>query len=290
VAEDRLRFDFTHVGKVPQEALEKAEKIINDEILKNIPLEVHHLPQEEAKRRGAICFFGEKYGDVVRVVEIPGFSHEFCGGTHCRATGDIGFLQIVSEGAVASGVRRIEAITGEKAYQRAKENEMTLLHLSTLLKTSPDNVTESLQSLLQKVKQVERLQQNWNKEAAGNFVEAWIQGAETVGSVWLVARAIAEADPGTLRSLWDRIKVKFKRGIAVLWSVKEGKLLLVIGVTHDLVKEGWDASQLIKTAADWVGGSGGGKKDLAQAGGKKPERVEKAIAALKEEINRFKKP
>ncbi len=289
VAEDRLRFDFTHVGKVPQEALEKAEKIVNDEILKNIPLEVHQLPQEEAKRRGAICFFGEKYGDVVRVVEVPGFSQEFCGGTHCRATGDIGFLQIVSEGAVASGVRRIEAVTGEKAYQRAKENEMTLRGLAALLKTSPDNVTESLRRLLQKVKQVERLQQSWNKEAVGDFVEAWIQGAETVGPVQLVARAIAEADPGTLRSLWDRIKVKLKRGIAVFWTIKEGKLSLVIGVTHDLVKEGWDASQLIQPAADWVGGSGGGKKDLAQAGGKKPERVEKAIAALKEEIIRFKK-
>ncbi len=289
VAEDRLRFDFTHVGKVPQEALEKAEKIVNDEILKNIPLQVHQLPQEEAKRRGAICFFGEKYGDVVRVVEIPGFSQEFCGGTHCRATGDIGFLQIVSESAVASGVRRIEAITGEKAYQHAKENEIALRQIAALLKTSPDKVAESLQRLLQKMKQVERLQQNWNKSADGDFVEAWIKRAEAIGSVHLVARAVEEADPGILRSLWDQIKVKFKRGIAVLWSVKEGKLSLVIGVTHDLVKEGWDASQLIKLLADWIGGSGGGKKDLAQAGGKKPECIEKAIAALKEEITRFKK-
>jgi len=143
-----------------------------------------------------------------------------------------------------------------------------------------------LQKVLQQMKQMEKLQKNWGKESAGDFVEAWVKGAETIGSVSLVSRIVEEGDPSLLRSLWDRMKGKFRRGIGIFWSIRKGKISILLGVTPDLIKEDWDATQLIVSFANIVGGSGGGRKDLAQAGGKRPEQLEKALKMLKEQILR----
>ena len=287
VAEERLRFDFTHIGKISEEDIRRVETLVNQQILKNIPLQVHHLPTEEAKKRGAIAFFGEKYGQIVRVVEVPSFSQELCGGTHCRATGDIGFFHIVSEGTIGSGLRRIEAVTGEKAYELFMTHEIKLNQIAEILKTTPDNIITALEKTLHRLKKLESLQQKWSDGKIEEAITQWLQFAVSVGAIQVIYRYVESADPTLLRNLWDKIKVRIKKGIVCLGSIQDEKISLILGITDDLSKEHWDARQLIKPLAELMGGSGGGRKELAQAGGKRPDQFEKGLTALKEHITQL---
>ncbi len=281
VAPDRLRFDFTHFAAINEETLQKIETLVNDRIQQNIPLETEEMAAEEAFKTGATALFEEKYGDSVRVVAIEDFSKELCGGTHTDRTGDIGLFKIVSEGSVAAGVRRIEAVTGTVALGLAQKAFHTLNTLAETLKTKPDELMARVQKIMTHQKALE-------KELAAIKTKAQVQASDQVLSdihvvdgVSVLAQEVSVDTPAALRDLADNLKARMKSGIIVLGSKANGKVLLVAVVTKDHL-ETYHAGRILKEVAALVGGGGGGRPDMAQAGGSKPEKLTEALAAVYE--------
>jgi alanyl-tRNA synthetase len=279
VAPDRLRFDFVHFSAVTREQQLEIERIVNEQVLKNTPVQTEVKGTQEAIAAGAMALFGEKYGDTVRVVSIPGFSTELCGGTHVRATGDIGLFAIVSEAGVAAGVRRIEAITGMESVRAFQRDRDELARSAAALNARPGDLTGRIAALHDENKRLAReLQQAKMKAALGGGAAGQQDEAIDVAGVKLVAREVSGLDKDGLRALVDRHRDQIRSGVVVLASPSDGKVAVVVGVTPDLTKK-VPAGKVVKELAAIVGGGGGGRPDFAEAGGKDPSKIGEMLAA-----------
>ena len=279
VAPDRLRFDFVHFQPVTPEQIERIERIVNEQIYRNTPVTTEVRSTQEAIAAGAMALFGEKYGDNVRVVSVPGFSMELCGGTHVSATGDIGFFAIVAESGVAAGVRRIEAVTGAGAVEWAQHQRAALQRIVGALHVSEDQAVAAVERLQSDAKRSAReISQLKTKLAMGGGASAEADDTVEVAGVKLARRKVADFDKDALRGLADSLKEKIKSGVVVLASANDGKVQIVVAVTPDLTGR-VKAGQVVKEIAPIVGGGGGGRPDFAEAGGKQPEKIDEMLAA-----------
>ena len=281
MAPDRLRFDFVHTGPVTRDQLLAVERIVNEAVLKNTPVQTEVRKTEEAIAAGAMALFGEKYGDSVRVVAVPGFSVELCGGTHVRATGDIGLFAIVSEGGVSAGVRRIEAVTGLDSLGLLQRNRDELSALAGELNTRPGELAARIRVLQDENKRLAReLQQAKMSAALGGGAAAAADDTTEIAGIKLVAREVAGLDKDGLRALVDKQRDRIKSGVVVLAAPSDGKVTIVVGVTPDLVKK-VPAGDVVKQLAPIVGGRGGGRGDFAEAGGKDASKIGEMLAAAR---------
>ena len=288
VNEDRLRFDFTHFSAMTPEELQKVEDIVNEQISKGLDVIAKNMPIEEAKKTGAQALFGEKYGDIVRVVNMSDFSIEFCGGTHVKNTSEIMAFKIISESGVAAGVRRIEALTSDGLMKYYAQIEETLKNAAHLLKTTPDNLADKITHMMAENKslhgEVESLKSKMAQEAAGNVMDQ----VKEIKGVKLLAAQLDGIDMNGLRDLGDQFKAKLGEGVVVLASANDGKVSLMVTATDGAMKQGAHAGNLVKGIAGCVGGGGGGRPNMAQAGGKNPagipDALEKAAEVLESQI------
>ncbi len=280
VAPDRLRFDFVHTGTIAADDLEAIERIVNTQIVRNAGVQTDVKRTDEAMALGAMALFGEKYGETVRVVDVPGFSLELCGGTHCRATGDIGLFAIVSEGGVAAGVRRVEAVTGEGAVALLQTERRQLQAVSTELHVTPAEAAEAVGKLQGEIKRLQKALHEARMKAALGAAAGPGAGQAThlVGDAKVVTRRVDGVDRSALRELVDQIKADVGSGVVVLAAEAEGKVTFVVGVTADLTKR-VKAGDLVKRLGPIVGGGGGGRPDFAEAGGRQPEQIDALLAA-----------
>ncbi len=276
VAPDRLRFDFTHFSQPDSETLEKIETLVNEKILENLPVQTVEMESEEAFKTGATALFEEKYGDRVRVVSLAEFSKELCGGTHSHRTGDIGLFKIVGESSVASGIRRIEALTGTAALNYVQKNLKRLQDAALLLKEHPDAVTHRLEKILSHQKVLEKELDRLKAGIAAQSVEWSVEDTKTIEGIRVLVKKVSVDKPAALRDLADRFREKLKSGIVILGSTDTSKALLIVVVSKDLTDR-FHAGKIIKEIASVVGGSGGGRPDMAQAGGSRPERLDEAL-------------
>ncbi len=279
VGADRLRFDFTHFEGVKPEKLRQIEGMVNQKILENLDVSKQEMSFDEAKKKGAMAFFSEKYGDRVRVIDVPGFSIELCGGTHVNRTGDIGLFKIISEASVASGVRRIEAVTGEGSLAQVKQKEDTLKEISQLLKSSETELTAKIHSLVDELKMKERELSSLKSKLAGSLVDEVLATKKDVKGVQLLVARTDELDPEGMRQLIDTLKAKLGSGVIVLGNGKPDQIAFIAGVTKDLIGK-VKAGDIVKEVAKITGGGGGGRPDLAQAGGKDASKVDEALKAV----------
>ena len=282
VNDERLRFDFSHFSAMTPEELQRTEDMVNDSISRSLQVIAKNMPIEEARKTGAQALFGEKYGDIVRVVNMSDYSIEFCGGTHVANTGEIGAFKIISESGVAAGVRRIEALTskGLMKYYAALEEKMH--EAAKLLKATPDNLTEKITHLQAENKElyseVESLKSKLAKDAMGDVMSQ----VEEVNGVKVLAVSVEDMDMNGLRDLGDQLKEKLGEGVVVIASAAGGKVSLMATATDGAMKKGAHAGNLIKAIASCVGGGGGGRPNMAQAGGKNPAGIPDALAKVKE--------
>ncbi len=280
VAPDRLRFDFTHHGPIKPEALDAIELAVNRGIWAAVPVRTEQRPYKEAVAEGAMALFGEKYGDVVRVVKIPGLSVELCGGTHVRNTGEIAIFKIVGETGVAAGVRRIEAVTGPRAFEVLREREHTLARVGELLRATPDSAVKRVQALLEERKALEKRLEEAMK-GGGDQVKQLLSGAATVDGLRLVGAALRVPDVKALQTLGDALREQLGSGVAALGAtLDDGKHTLLVVATDDARDRGVRADAVIKELARVAGGRGGGKPHMAQAGIPDAARLPEALAAL----------
>ncbi len=277
VAPNRLRFDFAHFAPVRPGQLEEVEAIVNERVRADAPVQTKIMGVSEAIQEGALAFFGDKYGEEVRVVEIDTFSKELCGGTHCRHTGEIGLFKLVSEGGVAAGVRRIEAQTGEGAYELLKQRETELRALADILKTNPADVVTKARKLVTALKEKEEELEKLKARVASGGTGGGGGETRMVAGVPVYIQRVDGLETNDLRSLADQVRDKLKSGIVVLGSVKDNKAALLVAVTKDLAAR-FPAGELIKPLAVEIGGTGGGRPEMAQAGGKQIERLDAALA------------
>lgn len=288
VNEDRLRFDFTHFSALTAEELEKVENLVNESIANALYVDIKNMPIEEARKTGAQALFGEKYGDIVRVVNMGDYSIEFCGGTHVQNTSEIMAMKIISETGVAAGVRRIEALTSKGLLKYYDALERKMREAAKLLKASPENLGDKIQHLISENKalhgEVESLKSKMTQDAAGDILDQ----VKEVAGIKLLAAALDDIDMNGLRDLGDQFKEKLGEGVVVLASANSGKVNLMVTATDGAVKKGAHAGNLIKAIAGCVGGGGGGRPNMAQAGGKNPngisEALEKAAEILKGQL------
>ncbi len=283
VAPDRLRFDYTHFSPLSEEEIEKVEEIVNSRIRENLPVGVSHIPYKEAIQTGAMALFGEKYGDVVRLVQVGDISAELCGGTHTGRSGDIGLFKILSETGVASGVRRIEAATGPGAWRAVKKEEAELREVSALLKAKPGELVERVQRILKQQRELERDFQALQVKMASGKSKDLVSSAREVKGVRILSAQVEAKDPKSLREMADRLKDQIKSGIVLLGAQGDGKVMLLCAVTPDLAGK-YPAQKLIKEIAQMVGGTGGGRPDMAQAGGTKTDGLAGALEKIYELI------
>jgi len=280
VAPDRLRFDFSHFQAMTPEEISAVERLVNAEIRRNAAAETRIMKQDEAVAAGAMALFGEKYDDEVRVLRIGEFSMELCGGTHVARAGDIGLFRIVSEGGVAAGIRRIEAVTGEDALDTVNATDLTLKRVAGLVRATAVDAEDKVRQLLDRQRKLEReIAQLKSKLASGQGVDL-ASGAVSIGAAKLVAARVEGADGKSLREAVDQLKAKLGSAVIVLGaSTEDGKVTLVAGVTPDLVAK-VKAGEIVGVVAAKVGGKGGGRPDFAQAGGTHPEALDEALASV----------
>jgi alanyl-tRNA synthetase len=287
VAPERFRFDFTHFAALTEEELLEIETRVNEAIRENRPLRVQVMGFEEALRAGAVALFEEKYGDTVRLVEILDFSKELCGGTHTERTGDIGTFLIVQETSVAAGVRRIEAMTGRHALAYWQKQRETLSAAARRLKSLPEEVPEKVERLLAHNKDLEKQLEALKASLTARKSADLLDQAQEIGGAKVLVSRVEATSPKALRELNDRFKERIPSGVVVLGAAHDGKVFLLVGVTKDLTPK-VHAGDLIKEVAQVVGGSGGGRPDMAQAGGSRPEKLEEALekaqAILREKL------
>ncbi len=279
VAPDRLRFDFSHYEPVSTGQLQAIEDLVNHEIRRNLPAQTDHMTYDDAIASGAMALFGEKYGDKVRVLRLGDFSVELCGGTHVERTGDIGVFKIIHEGGIASGVRRIEAVTGEGALHWIDANQRALGNLAGMLRSTPDQAAARVEQLLRRTKELEKELAAARQALATGQATDHAAAIEEVAGIKVLATRMDGADAKTLREAVDRFKDKLQNGVVVLGSVDDGKVRLAAGVTKnntDRIRAG----DLIKPVAEQVGGKGGGRPDFAQAGGTDPSRLDQALKSV----------
>jgi len=277
VGPQRLRFDFTHFQAVTAEELRKIEQEVNRQILRNLPVVPAITDLETAKEKGAVALFGEKYGDEVRMIQVGDYSLELCGGTHVQATGEIGVFKILSEGSVAAGVRRIEAVVGSEALAYIHAQEDVLQQLQAKLQSKAEQLPEQVERLLETNRALEKELAELKKQNLLGSLDALLSSAEKVGQASLVVAEVAAEDPEELRELGDRIRDRLNP-VAVLLGAKSGdKVLFVSMVSKPLAQAGVHAGNVVKKAAQICGGGGGGRPDMAQAGGRLPEKLAEAL-------------
>ena len=282
VSEKELRFDFNHFEAVSQEDLQKIEQIVNDHVNEFLPVNTLETSVDEAKKMGAMALFGEKYGDVVRVVCCGDWSIELCGGTHVSNTGQVGCMKILSEGGVASGVRRITAVTGAGVLASAHQADAVIANVAESLKSRPNQVETRAAGLIDELKATKKELEEFKKAAMGSEVDEIVASAKQIGDVRLITKEFADYNIGDLRTLSDDIKKDNKGIVMVFATVTGGKVTMLVSVTDDLLEKGVHAGKLIKQIAAKVGGGGGGKADMAQAGGKNPAGISDAFNLAEE--------
>lgn len=284
VNEDRLRFDFSHFSAMTAEELQKVEEIVNEQIVAGLPVKVENMPIEEARKTGAQALFGEKYGDVVRVVNMGDYSIEFCGGTHVKNTNEIMAFKILSESGVAAGVRRIEALTSKGLIRYYDNLEKKLNEAAKVLKATPDNLAEKIAHLTAENKalhsEVESLKSKLAQDAMGDVIDQ----VQEIKGVKLLAAEVDGVDMNGLRDLGDQLKEKLGEGVVVLASGNDGKVSLMVTATDAAMKQGAHAGNLVKAIAGLVGGGGGGRPNMAQAGGKNPAGIQEALKKAAEAL------
>ena len=282
VTPDRLRFDFAHFQAMTADEIAQVEALVNKEIQAGLEVRTDVMDVEEAKKSGAMALFGEKYDQKVRVVSMGDFSKELCGGTHVANTGNIMLFKIVSESGIAAGVRRIEALTGNGVLEYYKKQEELLHEAAKALKANPAEIVEKIGHLQGEVKALSSENESLKSKLAQGALGDVMDQVEEVKGVKLLATSIEDVDMNGLRELGDNLKEKLGEGVIVLASQKDGKVFLVAMVTDEAQKAGAHAGNLIKAIAGCVGGGGGGRPNMAQAGGKNPAGIPEAVAKVKE--------
>ncbi|SDN00124.1 alanine--tRNA ligase [Sediminibacillus halophilus] len=277
VTTDRLRFDFSHFGSISNEELDRVEQLVNEKIWASVPVAIDYHPINEAKKMGAMALFGEKYGDIVRVVQVGDYSIELCGGCHVVNTAEIGLFKVTAESGIGAGTRRIEASTGKAAYQYLNDRQTVLRNAADMLKTSPENVPERIDVLFNDMKELQREKESLSAKLSNMEASSILDHLQEVDGVKLLARQVDVQDMNQLRNMVDELKQKVGSGIILLGSVSNGKVQLAAGVSKDLVEQGYHAGKLIKETAQRCGGGGGGRPDMAQAGGKNPDQLPEAL-------------
>ncbi|MCW1927041.1 alanine--tRNA ligase [Bhargavaea beijingensis] len=280
VGPDRLRFDFSHFGAMTEEEIEKVEQNVNERIWEGIGVGTAYHPIEEAKKMGAMALFGEKYGDVVRVVSIGDYSLELCGGCHVRDTAEIGLFKIVSEGGIGAGTRRIEALTGKEAFLSMKEEEEILAQAASMLKANPKDFLKKLSALQTEQKELKRELESLSAQKAQGQLGAILESARDIGGVSVVAARVEGADGNQLRTMMDELKQKLDSGVIVLGSADGNKVTLAAGVTKNIAGKEYHAGNIVRHVAEICGGKGGGRPDMAMAGGKDPSKLDEALQSV----------
>ena len=285
VTKDRLRFDFTHFSAMTPEEIKKVEDLVNQEIRASLPVKTDVMSLEDARKTGAVALFGEKYGETVRVVRMGDFSTELCGGTHVANTSEISYFKILSEAGIAAGVRRIEALTSAGLIHHYEQAEKELHEAALAAKTTPDSLTARIEAMLEEIKALhsenEKLKSRMAKEAMGDVMDQ----VQDVKGVKVLAVRADGVDMNGLRELGDQLKEKLGEGVIVIASAADGKVNLMATATEGVLKQGVHAGNLIKGIAGLVGGGGGGRPNMAQAGGKNPEGIEAALAKVPELVS-----
>ncbi|MCD4720902.1 MAG: alanine--tRNA ligase, partial [Desulfobacula sp.] len=279
VTDTRLRFDFTHFSSISTKELQAIENEVNLRIRENHPIETKEMDMDEAVKAGATALFEEKYGDVVRVVSQGTFSRELCGGTHTKQSGDIGLFKILSEGGIASGVRRIEAVTGQAALDYVHKDQHLIGSSATLLKGAKEDVVLKIEAIIKDKKILEKELEALKAKMASKSIENIDDIIREINGVKVISKRVEIENPSQLRDLADKFKTKIGSGVVLLGAESNGKALLISVVTQDLIKE-YKAGDIVKNAAKIVGGGGGGRPDMAQAGGTKPENLDKALESV----------
>lgn len=280
VTDSRLRFDFTHFEAVTDEELKKVEEIVNSKILDNLEVTTIETSLKKAQDLGVVGLFEDKYKDMVRVLVIGDYSMELCGGTHVSNTGNIGLFKIISESSIASGVRRIEAITGSSLYNYINSMEKDIEEIANITKTNKTNISDKIKSLIDDIKEKEREIEEMQSKMATNIADDIIETKKEVRGISVISYKANNMDMNELRKLGDQLKNKLSQGVIVLASVKDDKVYFVSMVTSDLIKEGIKAGDIVREVAKVTGGSGGGRPDMAQAGGKDISKVDEALSIV----------
>ncbi|MFE5471755.1 alanine--tRNA ligase [Bacillus safensis] len=284
VNENRLRFDFSHFGQVTKEELSQIEKIVNEKIWEGISVAIDLKPIAEAKEMGAMALFGEKYGDIVRVVQVGDYSIELCGGCHVQNTAEIGLFKIASESGIGAGTRRIEAVTGKGAYEELNDQLAILEQAASELKSNTKDVPKRIASLQADLKEVQRENESLLAKLSQAEAGSILEKVTEVGGVKVLTEKVNAKDMNHLRTMVDDLKAKLGSAVIVLGAVQNGKVNISAGVTKDVIEKGLHAGKLVKQAAEICGGGGGGRPDMAQAGGKQPEKLEEALATVEESV------
>ncbi len=281
VAPDRLRFDFTHYMGLGEQDLLEIEDLVNQHVLANEEMQTKVMDLDAAVNTGAMALFGEKYGDQVRVVSVGdgSYSRELCGGTHVRRTGDIGLFKVISEGSVSAGTRRIEALTGTGVLDYLRKESQTLAHASQALRSKPGEIIEAIEKLTDSEKKLRKELEAQQMKTAASAAGDLLGQVREIKGVKVIAAHVAVTDRAAMRQMIDDLRPKLQSGVIVLGSEAEGRVTLIAAVTKDLTAK-LDAGKIVKQAATYVEGSGGGRKDLAEAGGKNPAKLDEAIQAV----------
>jgi alanyl-tRNA synthetase len=283
---DRFRFDFSHYAALSDEILAQVEDEVNDVIRQDLPIKTSVMPLDEALRRGALAFFGDKYGETVRVVEVPGFSMELCGGTHAQSTGSIGVLKVVQERGIAAGVRRIEALAGEQALHQARADQALVGRVQATLNVERQRLHEALQRVLEQNRSLQReIDQIKVTLAAGGPAGAGDEVAEVAGVKVLVRGPQEGLDKDAVRALVDRSRQRLPSGVIVQWAVRDDRVTVTASVSRDLIPP-LHAGEIVKELARLFDGRGGGKPDMAEAGGRSPEDLMGARGRTLEAVER----
>ena len=288
VSAERLRFDFTHFAAMTADEIKEVERLVNDAIFASYDVHTDEMSIDEARNRGAMALFGEKYGEVVRVVDMGGYSIELCGGAHLKNTAQVGSFKILSENGVAAGVRRIEAVTGKEALKHYQAQEDEIKEICRLVKSTPDKLLARLEQLLAEQKETAKELEKLKAKMAGGAADEMLNSTVEIGGVAVLAAEVKDMDGNALRTMGDQLKQKLGSGVVVLASGKDGKVNLMAMATDDVVKKGVHAGNIIKAAAAVCGGGGGGRPNMAQAGGKDASKIadalEKAKAVVAEQL------
>ena len=280
VTSDRLRFDFSHFAPLEARDLVKLEETINSFLLKNFPVQTTYTNLEQAMEKGALALFDEKYGEKVRLVEVDDYSLELCGGTHVRSTGEIGVFKIISEGSVGAGIRRIEALAGERAYRYLADRDQILKGISDQVKVPAGKVAEKLAEMLESQKELQRRIKQLSQKLSQHDLDHILEKVDSSLGIPILAAQVEAESMEVLREYLDKLRDKLESGIIMLGSANNEKVYLVAAITQDLVKKGFHAGRLIGEIAKITGGGGGGRPDMAQAGGKDPRKLQQALSRV----------
>ncbi len=279
VAPDRLRFDFSHYAPLSPEEISEIENMVNGAVMKNYPVTTSVKSIDEAVGEGAMALFGEKYGQEVRVVSVNAFSKELCGGTHVHRTGDIGLFKVLNESGIAAGIRRIEAITGESALLRFREDEQILSSLEFVSRGMRDDLKRLIEKYQNEIRALEKEVETLRYRLAKGKIQQMINNAQVIQEVKVLTSVVDDLDKGGLRNLADELRAKLEKGVVVLASSDGVKVTLVAAVTSNLVPR-LHAGKIVKEISGIVGGSGGGRPEMAEAGGKDPSKIGEALKAV----------